>query len=123
MWMTTSGEKERTQIRTKNCTKEYKEKEGMPKGEKLDLGKDRWDLLPIAQVEYIVKVLTYGAKKYSDDNWKYVPDIPNRYYAAVMRHLSQWRKGQQNDDESHLPHLAHACCCLLFLMWDDEKLK
>ena len=41
----------------------------MEKGLKLDFDKLRWDLLPIECVEEIVRVLTFGAKKYDDNNW------------------------------------------------------
>lgn len=35
--------------------------------------------------------------------------------AAAMRHLAAWRDGEQLDEESGLPHLAHALCCIVFL--------
>ena len=28
--------------------------------------------------------------------------------------------GEQLDPESKLPHLAHAVCCLLFILWFEE---
>ena len=91
------------------------------KGEKFDQGKPRWDLLPWDQVEDIVKVLTMGAKKYSDDNWQEVPDAKRRYFAAALRHLTAWKRGELTDPESGLPHLAHAACSLLFLGWFDAN--
>lgn len=89
-------------------------------GVKVDDEKLMWDLLPIEQVEDIVKVLTYGAKKYTKDNWMNVRP-PERYYSALMRHLVAWKKGEEFDQESKLSHLSHAACCLLFLMWFDRK--
>jgi len=33
-----------------------------------------------------------------------------------------WRQGEHFDEESHASHLAHAVCCLLFLMaFDGEE--
>jgi len=88
------------------------------KGTKHDDGKLRWDLLPILEVEQIVDVITYGAEKYDDNNWQKVDS--ERYYAAMMRHIVAWRKGNKRDVESKLLHLAHAMCCGIFLMWHDR---
>jgi probable DNA repair protein len=50
-----------------------------------------------------------------------VPEPRERYFSAAMRHLVAWKEGSTHDLESGLPHLAHAVCCLLFLLWFDEK--
>jgi hypothetical protein len=84
-------------------------------GVKYDNDKLRYDLLDPEYTEGIVKVLTLGAKKYAADNWKNVPDPKNRYYAALMRHIQDWRKGEILDEEWGTPHLHHAACCLMFL--------
>lgn len=89
----------------------------MTDGMKFDQGKLRWDLLPIEQVEEIVKVVTFGAKKYADNNWQIVPNAEERYYAALLRHLAQWRKGEAVDPETGIEHLAHAGCNIIFLLW------
>ena len=85
-------------------------------GTKYDGAKLRYDLLPMGPLDQVVKVLTYGALKYAPDNWQQVPDAKNRYYAAAMRHLSAWKQGEANDSESDVSHLAHAACCMLFLL-------
>ena len=87
-----------------------------PVGRKDDADKARWDLMPMRALGVVADVLTDGARRYAPDNWKHVPDGENRYYAAAMRHLEDWRCGQRNDPKSGLPHLAHATCCLLFLL-------
>ena len=81
-----------------------------------DTGKPDWSLLPLDATEKVVEVLTHGAEKYSRDNWKEVPNAENRYYSAMMRHVVSFRRGEYLDPESGLPHLAHAICCLLFLL-------
>ena len=87
-----------------------------PPGRKDDDGKPRWDLLPFAEAEEVVKVLTYGARRYGDHNWRQVDNAPNRYLAAALRHISAHRQGAPLDYESGLPHLAHAVASLLFIM-------
>lgn len=90
-------------------------------GTKLDPEKPRWDLLPWKPVAIVVDVLTYGAKKYAPDNWQKVPSAQRRYFAAAQRHLIAWNEGEGTDPESGLPHLAHAACCVLFLLWFDQQ--
>lgn len=87
-----------------------------PKGQKHDAGKDRWDLLPTRAVRSLVRVLAHGALKYGEGNWRLVPETRKRYYAAAQRHLTAWWEGETFDPESGLPHLAHAACCVLFLL-------
>lgn len=88
----------------------------MQVGAKHDAAKARWDLLPIAALDSVVRVLTFGAAKYGDDNWRSVEHPRRRYYAAAMRHVAAWWSGETNDPESGEHHLAHAACCLLFVL-------
>jgi len=90
-------------------------------GRKFDEGKPRWGLLPWKPVEEIVKVLTLGSLKYEDHNWQRVPNASNRYFDAMHRHIAAWKLGEKKDPETGLSHLAHAGCCLLFLMWFENK--
>ena len=90
-------------------------------GDKYDAGKPRWSLLPCGTIAQVVAVLEFGAARYEVDNWMHVPDAGRRYYDAAMRHIDAWLHGEKTDPESGLPHLAHAVCCLLFLIWFDDK--
>lgn len=92
-------------------------------GKKFDSKKLDWSLLPVECVEEIVKVLHFGARKYSRDNWKLVDSPEDRYYAAAMRHLVAWKKGHKRDKQSGKSHLAHAGCCLLFLQYFDREAR
>jgi len=92
----------------------------MNDGHKDDKGKPRWDLVPYKQLEDVVKVLGYGADRYGANNWMLVDDAKNRYFAAMMRHIVAYIKGEKLDSESNLPPLAHAICCALYLMYFDE---
>ena len=49
-------------------------------GRKFDNGKPQYSLLPPLALIEAVKVLTFGAKKYSPDNWKYVDNKKQRYF-------------------------------------------
>lgn len=91
------------------------------KGSKFDLGKPRFSLLPTGVLTSVLKVLEYGAKKYSVNNWQHVENPRERYYDAAMRHLYAWFNGEPKDQETGESHLAHAICCLLFLLWFDTK--
>lgn len=91
---------------------------------KFDAGKWRLSLVPVRCLTQIVQVLEFGAKKYKEDNWQTVPDAQRRYYDAAIRHLTAWWDGEKLDSESNMPHLAHAACCVIFLLWlDDEEQK
>ncbi len=85
-------------------------------GRKYDNGKPRYGLLKPDSLEEMVKVLTYGANKYSVDNWKHVDDLTNRYFDAAQRHIWAYRRGEMRDPESGLHHLAHAMCSLMFIL-------
>lgn len=77
--------------------------------------KTRFDLIPFRAVGEIADVLAYGAEKYSANNWCRGTDW-SRYFAALCRHLFAWWGGEDKDPETGFSHLAHAGCCLLFLM-------
>jgi len=94
----------------------------MTEGLKHDAEKPRWELLPLATVEDIVKVLTYGAQKYAPNNWQLVTP-KERYLAAALRHITAWQSGEPVDAESGLPHLAHALCSIMFLHYLDTEEK
>jgi len=79
---------------------------------KADEGKLRYDLLPVDALEGLAQIFTYGSLKYNDNNWL-KSEYPERYYAAMMRHLTQVRKGNQIDAESKLLHIDHALTCLV----------
>ena len=88
-------------------------------GKKYDTGKTRWDLIEWSVMKEVADVLTRGAVKYGDRNWKAVPDAKRRYIAAAFRHFIAWIGGERNDKETGLHHLAHAICCLMFLLEKD----
>lgn len=85
-------------------------------GRKDDADKPDWSLLPFAAVGQVVRALDYGARRYGVDNWQQVPNARRRYFAALCRHAVRWFSGERYDKDSGLHHLAHAACCVLFLL-------
>ena len=92
-------------------------------GHKDDQEKNRLDLIEPEFIEGVGKVLTFGADKYEPNNWQKVEDAENRYYAAAMRHLMAWRKGEKTDPESGLSHLYHVACNIMFLQYFEREEK
>ena len=87
----------------------------MSPADKHDKGKPRMDLLPHRALMQIADVLTFGVEKYDAHNWR--KGLPwSRLVAAAYRHLGAFNEGETFDRESSLHHLAHACCCLMFLL-------
>lgn len=81
---------------------------------KKDAGKVRMDLLSEVAIEGLARVLTFGAEKYAEDNWR-KGLAWRRCIGAALRHITEFMKGNDLDDESGLPHIDHALCCLMFL--------
>lgn len=90
-------------------------------GRKNDTGKRRFSLLPINCINAVLDVLEFGAKKYEVGNWQKVPEAETRYFDAALRHIFAWKQGEKVDPESGCHHLAHAVCCLIFLLWFDKQ--
>ena len=96
-------------------------------GRKFDGGKLRYDLIPVLALEETAKVVTKGAEKYDDENWKLVPEGRRRYLAAAIRHIQEWRKGEIYDEEMGTHHIANAISNLMFILekelrgWEDSS--
>ncbi len=93
---------------------------------KFDSEKPMFNLIdPFAQQD-LAKLLTFGAKKYSADNWKKGDIIT--YISALERHLSDIKKGVLTDDveffiddDSKLQHGAALMCNSMFIHHFIEK--
>jgi len=90
------------------------------KGVKFDEGKERFDLLPPDALFEITKVFTYGQQKYGERNWE-KGMLWGRLFAATMRHLWNWWRGEKYDKESGLSHLAHAGANIFFLLHYEQS--
>ena len=85
-------------------------------GIKYDDSKPDYSLIPPRALNDLVKVLTFGAKKYDRDNWKKLENAEQRYFAAAQRHLWAVLRGETHDPESGEHHYAHALCCIMYLL-------
>jgi flagellar motility protein MotE (MotC chaperone) len=67
----------------------------------------RFDLIPAGPLFTLARVFGRGAKKYAERNWE--RGYPWSWsFAALMRHAWAFWRGEELDQESGLPHLAHA---------------
>lgn len=97
------------------------ESQPQPLGMKFDTGKLQYSLIPPETTQALAEVLTFGARKYAVDGWKYVPDAKRRYMDALFRHLEAFRSGELYDQESGLSHLSHVLANASFLHYLYSK--
>lgn len=94
-------------------------------GRKFDADKPQYSMLPPQALLEVVHVLTFGASKYSPNNWRHVANLRQRYFDAANRHMWQWWCGEVNDEETKRHHLASAISNLMFILEteldDDNK--
>lgn len=76
---------------------------------------ERFELLPAAALQEIARVYAFGAKKYADHNWAKGYDW-GLSIGALERHVAEFKKCNDLDDESGLHHLAHAAFHCLTLI-------
>lgn len=91
-------------------------------GRKDDAGKPTFRLVPPRALLEVARVLEFGARKYDPENWRRVDGIQDRYLDAALRHINAHQRGEDADRETGISHLAHAGCCLLFML-EDALLK
>lgn len=84
-------------------------------GVKHDADKLPHHLLPFDAIEELSAVLQFGASKYTERNWEQGMKW-SRVFAALMRHLFAWWMKRGADPETGRSHLAHAMCCVAFLL-------
>lgn len=82
---------------------------------KHDGGKEDMSLLSTIAIKELTQVLDFGKRKYASHNWRKGMQW-TRLSSAALRHIFAWIGGEDKDPESGLSHLAHAMCCLMFLL-------
>lgn len=87
---------------------------------KFDKAKPQLSLIDPLFVTELGEVLTFGAAKYSPDNWKLCPD-PARYKDALLRHIYAYLSGELIDPDSGLPHTSAIAFNTMALRWFDRN--
>lgn len=85
-------------------------------GNRYNEGKLKWNLVSYKALEPMVRVLMFGAQKYSSWNWskglKYTEICD-----SLQRHLNAFLQGENDDPESKLHHVGHILCNGMFLSY------
>ncbi len=118
-------------------------------GRRYNAGKLKWSLLDWRSLASMVRVLMYGAHKYSvfenssgdivtgaeispeaaekleqvssgQHNWK-TGLKTTEIIDSIMRHLLAYAEGEDNDPESGLPHTGHLFCNIMFLEYMSKN--
>jgi hypothetical protein len=89
---------------------------------KFDQDKLPLHLLSTEAMNQTAAVLKFGAQKYAEHNWR-AGFAWSRPLAAAMRHITAFNAGEDKDPESGLSHLAHAACCIMFLLEFEKTHK
>lgn len=84
--------------------------------ERHNVGKLRWSLVDWKGVEEMLKVLEFGAIKYSADNWKKGLNR-EEILESTQRHLIQLFQKEEQDQESQLHHAGHIMCNMMFYLY------
>ena len=77
-------------------------------------GKPQWSMVDFKSLEDMVRVLEFGAKKYSRDNWKKGLKT-TEIVDSMLRHIYAYLNGEDVDPESGINHTGHIMCNAMFL--------
>lgn len=91
-------------------------------GLKLDGGKPPIHMIPPIAIILEAQVMGHGAEKYEENNFRKGIDS-TRLISAAMRHILAYSIGQTVDQDTYIHHLAHARCCLAFLIEQDFRVS
>lgn len=89
-------------------------------GVKFDAGKPPLSLISTDAMVAEAEVLDFGRKKYAKDNWRKGMEW-SRLVDAALRHIYAWNEGEDKDPETGLSHIAHARCCLGFIIESQRR--
>jgi hypothetical protein len=89
---------------------------------KHDNDKPPMNLLSREALEQTAMVMGFGKEKYAAHNWR-KGFAWSRPLSAAMRHIMAFNDGEDKDPESGLSHLAHAACCIMFLLEFEKTHK
>lgn len=78
--------------------------------------KPKWSLVPQSALIPMVRVLEFGANKYTPLNWQKGLSI-RETCESLKRHLDKFMEGEDIDEESLLHHIGHIQCNAMFISW------
>lgn len=85
-------------------------------------GKPDLSLIPLITLIDEARVWEFGKKKYTAYNWMKGTSWMS-VLSCALRHLAKWQAGEDVDEESGLPHLAHAMANLRMLTLYGKTFK
>lgn len=94
----------------------------MEKSDRFNEGKPKWSLLHFKSLEPLIRVLEFGANKYSPNNWKKGLDLVE-IQESMQRHLAAIMDGEMRDPESGKLHMGHIMCNAMFWVYHHNKQK
>ena len=86
----------------------------MTKGLRFNNGKARFDLIDADASHGLARVLTFGATKYSPNNWRNGLSFTETI-GSLERHVAAIKRGELIDPESGEQHIDHVQCNAMFL--------
>lgn len=90
-------------------------------GEKDREGKLRVDLVTPQCIIGMAEVLTFALNTYTENSWQNVENPIDTHYAALLRHLLDWRSGKIIDPKSKLSAMKHVLTNAMFLLHHEER--
>lgn len=82
--------------------------------DRFNAGKLQWSMVDFKSLEDMVRVLEFGAKKYSRNNWKKGLKT-TEIVDSMLRHIYAYLDGEDVDPESGINHTGHIMCNAMFL--------
>ena len=104
----------------RNLVKEFIAGETEKEFSKADHNKPMLSLIEPQFIISLGEIMTFGANKYSIDNWKLCTDT-RRYKDALLRHTYAYLSGEIIDPESGIPHTACIAFNTMALQWFDNN--
>ena len=89
-------------------------------GDRFNDGKPKWSLVHYGSLVLMIRVLEFGAKKYSAENWKKGLDL-KEILESMQRHLAAMMDGEEIDNESGIDHMGHIMCNAMFYNYHKKK--
>ena len=86
----------------------------MEQGIRNNQGKTQWSQIDFKALEPMVRVLEEGGKKVGRDNWRKGLQV-RETIESLLRHTFSLLSGEDNDQESKLPHIGHILSNAMFI--------